>query len=1107
MSYLPAAPAAHGRSTNPRKSQHSMFGPYRLGKTVGEGEFGKVKVAYHAESKQEVAIKLFKKESIDSPVRQNKLIREIRLLKSVDHPHIIRLYEVIETEHYIGMVMDLPLLFNYLLARRCLKEKEAGLFFAQLISAVSYMHSRGIVHRDLKLENLLLDGRRNIVVSDFGFANTFSPNTTSFMQTSCGSPCYAAPELVINDGYVGESADIWSCGVILYAMVCGYLPYDDDPANPDSDNINLLYKYILETEPEFPDYISESVKDLIRIILVPDPRKRATMAQIKAHKWLRPYVHIYENADVPEPAAVVPDVASPTRSAKSPTPVPTPQPPVATSPIPMPATAPATPGRGSPMSAMSASAPTSPTAEWTEPISPSDSPVYTMRPAMYVDVPPADQPLRAPEPYGDAQVPPANGMAAGAKHQPSIHMDGPTKRQKQQSSMPAISVTPSIPFQQRAVPESDVGRIGEYPDDEPAEISDTASRISANDASMSMSIDMSGRQAPTPGARDSMDSPQVPEAALAADHAADVDAVTIAAADAAAAAAAAAAASDLSPELAAAQEPSIAPAALRAEIDLIASPSPVPPPPSDSVSPHATPASLTSPGSPQPVVSDPAAPPTSDQLPAASSDTSVQQLPTSTAAAAAAAVATTAEEAPEPVSPVVVSPALDAAEPAETPALAPLSPVSPASPMASSPAESAESTDPAEAADKLAQLRAMPNPTLQRLVDSEAGAASGKSRSLDIPRSSLPATMAPHATKPARISTATTLGDSLVSGSLSAVPPGMHSPSTTRKNVQFTVDEEAESAASTAFDPYQGRGKSFDTRHFAASKDGALSDVEGYTTNPRGKHPTNASASNVGAGASPTSTAVGAARPSSSSQRSAGAFDYGRIKVHSGPIDQRALSSKPPPELLSEISALLAKMGMEVSRVEGEDFKLRVIRPKGLAIPDTLTGQNSDDTLARTAAGIADAIQKHPQIAEVAAAASTLGRSSSQNKRPSVSGGSSGAAASPPSGGPGRIANILASFPMSLVRRFRYMAQFGPRYDKGFDGHTQPDNLPPQKPSKSKAVDATVGEVRFHVTLHRIKNLPGLIVVDFKRLRGDIWEFKRLYHDIIPRLALQEKGI
>jgi serine/threonine protein kinase len=146
----------------------------------------------------------------------------------------------------------------------------------------------------LKKENLLLSKDRDIVITDFGFANRFDVETTDLMATSCGSPCYAAPELVISDDnqYVGTAVDIWSCGVILFAMLCGYLPFDDDPSNPQGANINLLYKYILNTPLELPKNMSPDAKDLLRRMLVPDPTKRCTMDVILNHPWLSEYSNL-----------------------------------------------------------------------------------------------------------------------------------------------------------------------------------------------------------------------------------------------------------------------------------------------------------------------------------------------------------------------------------------------------------------------------------------------------------------------------------------------------------------------------------------------------------------------------------------------------------------------------------------------------------------------------------------------------------------------------------------------------------------------------------------------------------------------------------------------
>nr|XP_019012409.1 CAMK/CAMKL/KIN4 protein kinase [Kwoniella pini CBS 10737]OCF51190.1 CAMK/CAMKL/KIN4 protein kinase [Kwoniella pini CBS 10737] len=276
------------------------FGPYVLLQTLGEGEFGKVKLGVHTDYGVEVAIKLIRRGSLDDEVRASKVEREIDVLKTLKHPNIVRMFDVIDTEKYIGIVLEYAgggELFEHILANRYLKEKDAQKLFAQLISGVDYLHRKHIVHRDLKLENLLLDKHRNIIITDFGFANRFDHAQDDLMATSCGSPCYAAPELVVSEGlYVGSAVDIWSCGVILYAMLSGYLPYDDDPQNPDGDNINLLYKYIMNTRLNFPEHMSPSAKSLLQIMLVPLPEHRCTIRQIMEHPWLAGYRDMFDRS-------------------------------------------------------------------------------------------------------------------------------------------------------------------------------------------------------------------------------------------------------------------------------------------------------------------------------------------------------------------------------------------------------------------------------------------------------------------------------------------------------------------------------------------------------------------------------------------------------------------------------------------------------------------------------------------------------------------------------------------------------------------------------------------------------------------------------------------
>ncbi|GAA5874834.1 hypothetical protein JCM8547_005254 [Rhodosporidiobolus lusitaniae] len=306
VGYLPTNQSLAGQGPYPHLyTPHQMprqkiyFGPYILLQTLGEGEFGKVKLGVHSERwGEDVAIKLIKRGNVDTAQRGEKVRREIEVLKLVRHPNIVRLYDVIETEKYIGIVLEYASggeLFDHILAHRYLKERDAARLFAQLISGVSYLHAKGVVHRDLKLENLLLDRNRNVIITDFGFANRFNDPTIDLMATSCGSPCYAAPELVVQDGrYIGTAVDVWSCGVILYAMLAGYLPYDDDPANPEGDNINLLYKYILSTPLTFPEWITDEPRHLLLTMLVADPTQRCTITDVTRHSWLRKYAGAFE---------------------------------------------------------------------------------------------------------------------------------------------------------------------------------------------------------------------------------------------------------------------------------------------------------------------------------------------------------------------------------------------------------------------------------------------------------------------------------------------------------------------------------------------------------------------------------------------------------------------------------------------------------------------------------------------------------------------------------------------------------------------------------------------------------------------------------------------
>lgn len=210
---------------------------------------------------------------------EDKLKREIKILKLCMHPHIIRLYEVIETATDVYVVTEYSSggeLFDYIVERGRLMEAEARRFFQQIISGVQYCHKHMVAHRDLKPENLLLDEQSNVKIADFGLSNCMRDGW--FLKTSCGSPNYAAPEVISGKLYAGPEVDIWSCGVIVYALLCGSLPFDDE-------SIPYLFRKIKGGIYVLPSYLSDSSRDLISKMLVTDPLKRINMDEIRRHPW------------------------------------------------------------------------------------------------------------------------------------------------------------------------------------------------------------------------------------------------------------------------------------------------------------------------------------------------------------------------------------------------------------------------------------------------------------------------------------------------------------------------------------------------------------------------------------------------------------------------------------------------------------------------------------------------------------------------------------------------------------------------------------------------------------------------------------------------------
>uniref|UniRef100_A0A672S271 BR serine/threonine kinase 2 n=1 Tax=Sinocyclocheilus grahami TaxID=75366 RepID=A0A672S271_SINGR len=256
----------------------NYVGPYRLEKTLGKGQTGLVKLGVHCVTCQKVAIKIVNREKLSESVLM-KVEREIAILKLIEHPHVLKLHDVYENKKYLYLVLEHVSggeLFDYLVKKGRLTPKEARKFFRQIISALDFCHSHSICHRDLKPENLLLDEKNNIRIADFGMASLQVGD--SLLETSCGSPHYACPEVIRGEKYDGRKADVWSCGVILFALLVGALPFDDDNLR------NLLEKVKLGVF-HMPHFIPPDCQNLLRGMIEVDAGNRLTLELIQKHTW------------------------------------------------------------------------------------------------------------------------------------------------------------------------------------------------------------------------------------------------------------------------------------------------------------------------------------------------------------------------------------------------------------------------------------------------------------------------------------------------------------------------------------------------------------------------------------------------------------------------------------------------------------------------------------------------------------------------------------------------------------------------------------------------------------------------------------------------------
>ncbi|XP_070976600.1 serine/threonine-protein kinase BRSK2-like isoform X2 [Oncorhynchus clarkii lewisi] len=260
-------------------SQTAQYvGPYRMEKTLGKGQTGLVKLGVHCITGQKVAIKIVNREKLSESVLM-KVEREIAILKLIEHPHVLKLHDVYENNKYLYLVLEHVSggeLFDYLVKKGRLTPKEARKFFRQIISALDFCHSHSICHRDLKPENLLLDEKNNIRIADFGMASLQVGD--SLLETSCGSPHYACPEVIRGEKYDGRRADVWSCGVILFALLVGALPFDHD-------NLRQLLEKVKSGVFHMPHFIPPDCQALLKGMIEVDPDKRLKLEAVQKHSW------------------------------------------------------------------------------------------------------------------------------------------------------------------------------------------------------------------------------------------------------------------------------------------------------------------------------------------------------------------------------------------------------------------------------------------------------------------------------------------------------------------------------------------------------------------------------------------------------------------------------------------------------------------------------------------------------------------------------------------------------------------------------------------------------------------------------------------------------
>lgn len=256
---------------------------FTIGMNLGEGSYAKVKSAFWTQHHKRVAIKIINKKKAPKDFKTKFLPRELDIMKKLKHPHIIELYDIMQFNGKVYMVLEMAGhgdMLEYIKLRGAIPNEKAATMYYQLAHAITYLHSLNIVHRDLKCENILLDAKNSVKVSDFGFARQQALNDLS--STFCGSAAYAAPEILQGIPYTGQAYDVWSMGVILYIMVCGSMPYDDT-------NVKKMIRNQIDKKVSFPQRqrkLNHLAKELIHLMLEAKVELRVSMGDVLNHQWL-----------------------------------------------------------------------------------------------------------------------------------------------------------------------------------------------------------------------------------------------------------------------------------------------------------------------------------------------------------------------------------------------------------------------------------------------------------------------------------------------------------------------------------------------------------------------------------------------------------------------------------------------------------------------------------------------------------------------------------------------------------------------------------------------------------------------------------------------------